>query len=468
MDFDALFAKRITHIKPGLERMQKSFDVLGKPGSQIPSVLIGGTNGKGSTSGFLWSLLSCSLGRVGLYSSPHLMEFSERYQITGVPLSDQDVYEAWKQLKSQCPEPLFADLSFFELATLIAFHLFDQHQAQFQVLEVGLGGRWDACNVADPMVSVLVSVSRDHQEFLGTELPNILSEKLGIMRPGRPLFWGAGGEITALPEHRDWIYQAAAAQNCPVFEAGKHFGINAESLHIDLPHCSPLTLPSNARLRAMAPYLQANFALAAAVYHYVAESSDQLNLLPLKHLWDHWAEQSTEAPVTLLGRNQRIFAPLVKGGQALCLDVCHNPDGVRRFIEAWVAETSGWRVPALVSVLRDKDFDVILDELKAHLGPIVLYQVASERTWSREQLAARHQDLPFYASLEEAWQALREKAEPGPWVICGSVFAIGQVLRFLGLSLKEMHVARVLDGDWTFAALARTLGLRSGAAPSKS
>ena len=202
MDLDLLFAKRANNIKPGLERIKKSYEFLGKPAGNIPAVLIGGTNGKGSTSGFLWSLLAQSLSAVGLYTSPHLMEWSERFQISGRQVDDQDAIALAQELESLLPADLYAELSFFELTTLIAFRLFEREQVAMQVLEVGLGGRWDASNVADPLLSVVVSVSLDHQEYLGQDLRQILREKLGIMRSGCPLFWGQSGEITALSGHQ--------------------------------------------------------------------------------------------------------------------------------------------------------------------------------------------------------------------------------------------------------------------------
>ena len=148
-DFSELFDKRAGDIKPGLERIRKAFEYLGKPSFSIPTVLVAGTNGKGSSAGLLWGMLSAAGYKVGLYSSPHLRNFSERYSLSSKSLNDEDVYGEFISIKNELPDDIYSELSFFEIATLISFRLFHKEGCDFQVIEVGLGGRLDATNILD-------------------------------------------------------------------------------------------------------------------------------------------------------------------------------------------------------------------------------------------------------------------------------------------------------------------------------
>ena len=451
MDFEALFAKRASHVKPGLERIQRSYNFLGRPGASIPSVLVGGTNGKGSTSGFLWSLFAQNAGEFGLYSSPHLIEFSERFQLAQKSCSEEEVAAMWQSLQESLPEDMYHELSFFEVATLIAFKLFAERDVRCQVLEVGLGGRWDATNISDPLVSVLVSVSRDHEEFLGRDIKGILREKLGIMRPGRPLFWGDSGEICQEADYRSLIVDKARELKSPIFQAREHFFYDLELLHIQLPRITPLRLPVTGMWHTMPEYLKNNLALAVAVYHYLSRTKLHLGLRPLTEIWSAWTEGQWRSPVTLLGRGQRITTHAARGSKKLIIDVCHNPDGARAFVESLQDREGSDPMPALVCVLRDKDLNVILDTLRSALHPVILFGIAHQRSWDPALLATRHQDLAFYPNLEAAWAAMRSETRENqsPWILCGSVLAVGQALEWLEIAPKELNVARVIGGDWS-------------------
>ena len=164
-DFSELFDKRAGDIKPGLERIRKAFEYLGKPSFFYPDCFSCWHQWKGSSAGLLWGMLSAAGYKVGLYSSPHLRNFSERYSLSSKSLNDEDVYGEFISIKNELPDDIYSELSFFEIATLISFRLFHKEGCDFQVIEVGLGGRLDATNILDPILSVVVSLSVDHVEF---------------------------------------------------------------------------------------------------------------------------------------------------------------------------------------------------------------------------------------------------------------------------------------------------------------
>src|SRR5271169_1833422 len=180
-----------------LDHMRVLLAALGHPERRFPSVLIAGTNGKGSTAATLASILRASGLRTGLYTSPHLMRINERIRISGDEISDHD-FALLHDVVDRTAERLVEEgelpwhPSFFEMLTAIAFEYFAQNKVEIAVLEVGMGGRLDATNVIEPRVSVIADISLDHQKFLGNTVAEIAREKAGIIRPG--------GVVVTLPQ----------------------------------------------------------------------------------------------------------------------------------------------------------------------------------------------------------------------------------------------------------------------------
>ncbi len=181
-----------------LAAMRVLLAALGNPERRFPSVLIAGTNGKGSTAATLASILRASGYKTGLYTSPHLLRINERIRVDGTEIGDDDFAElhgkvdrAAERLVEQGQLPRHP--SFFEMMTAIAFEHFAQEAVEMAVLEVGMGGRLDATNVVEPEVSVITDIALDHQKFLGNTVGEIAGEKVGIIRPG--------GVVVTLPQH---------------------------------------------------------------------------------------------------------------------------------------------------------------------------------------------------------------------------------------------------------------------------
>src|SRR5580704_6435569 len=172
-----------------LEHMRVLLAALGHPERRFPSVLIAGTNGKGSTVATLASILRASGLKTGLYTSPHLVRINERIRVSGKEISDDDFADLHGKI-DRVAERLVEEMalpwhpSFFEMMTAIAFEYFAREAVDLAVLEVGMGGRLDATNVVEPLVSVITDISLDHQKFLGNTVGEIAREKVGIIRPG--------------------------------------------------------------------------------------------------------------------------------------------------------------------------------------------------------------------------------------------------------------------------------------------
>lgn len=178
--------------KPGLDNITKLCDFFGNPQEKIKCIHIGGTNGKGSTSNMLASVLQESGYNIGLYNSPHLIDFTERIKINGENCDKEFVFYFIQKLKT-LPEDIMP--SFFEFTTIMAFEYFYQKKVDFAIIEVGLGGRLDSTNIIKPLVSAITNVQLDHQNILGDTIEEIAFEKAGIIKTNVPIIFGDDNEV---------------------------------------------------------------------------------------------------------------------------------------------------------------------------------------------------------------------------------------------------------------------------------
>lgn len=195
--------------KPGLENITKLCDFFGNPQEKLKMIHIGGTNGKGSTSNMLASVLQEQGYIVGLYNSPHLIDFTERIKINGNNCEKEFVFDFIQKLRN-IPEEILP--SFFEFTTIMAFEYFYQKKVDFAIIEVGLGGRLDSTNIIKPLVSAITNVDLDHQNILGETLEEIATEKAGIVKPNIPIISGDERDLVkniiqqkAIENHSEFI-----------------------------------------------------------------------------------------------------------------------------------------------------------------------------------------------------------------------------------------------------------------------
>ena len=209
-------------IKPGLETIQALLDGLGHPERRYPSLHIGGTNGKGSTAAMVASVLQAAGYRVGLYTSPHLVDFRERIQVNGDMISEERVAALTDRIRTAYGVP--CEPTFFEFTTAMAFQCFAEAGIDIAVIEVGLGGRFDATNILLPLATAITNVALDHQEYLGETVGAIACEKAGIIKAGVALVAGRlSNEAAAV------IARVADERNARVRRLGSDFNTHGES-----------------------------------------------------------------------------------------------------------------------------------------------------------------------------------------------------------------------------------------------
>lgn len=223
--------------KPGLERSWALARHFGNPQDKWPSIHIAGTNGKGSVSHLIASTLQSQGYKVGLYTSPHLVDFRERMRVNGAMIPKDAVerfIDRWRAMADEYPDKP----SFFELTMMMAFTWFADEQVDYAVIETGMGGRLDSTNIITPLLSVITNISWDHAQFLGDTLPKIAAEKAGIMKPGVPVIIGeADGDVQQ-------VFRTYAAETgSPIIEAYNQIDMQANAelegvcpLHGDYQH----------------------------------------------------------------------------------------------------------------------------------------------------------------------------------------------------------------------------------------
>lgn len=431
---EELFNKRLGAIKPGLDRMNKAYEILGKPCSDQTNIIVGGTNGKGGTASFIHAL---STKKSALFSSPHLISYTERFQIEQHQVTDQELERSFHSIKDKLGT-LYEELSFFELTTLIGMTLFHQHRTAENIFEVGMGGKWDSTNVVTPSLAVITSVSRDHQEFLGESLPEILEQKLGITRPGKPLFWGGGGEAEGHEGCEQILIKHTRAHNIPLYRWGVDFGIADQRIFIgNSGQKHWLDIP--VLLSKSPSYILRNFVLALAVRQYL----DQPHHVTITGPSIDRQLKQKRCPIPMIGRFQRCHFE----GKRLLLDVCHNPDGMLNLCKN-ISQRQPEKAVALISILKDKKIDEMLDLACETFQRVILFQIDNPRTFQAASLSERHRHLNFFANFADAWQHVSQTSASSPIVVCGSVLAIGKVFEYIGKEPIQHSCSDILLGDW--------------------
>ncbi len=403
-------------------------EALGSPERSFRSVLIAGTNGKGSTAATLDSILRAAGHRTGLYTSPHLVHINERIRLSGSAISDADFSATWERVESAIGTLIGEGAlpwhpSFFEVLTAMAFEYFARQKIDVAVLEAGMGGRLDATNVAEPLISVITDISLDHQKFLGNTIAEIAREKAGIMRPG--------GTVILLPQHPEGNDVLGRA----VLETG-------------------------ARAVSAVPYMPPVSPESPGCGHptsYVLEVMGREILLESPLIGQHQLRNvalAVAAAVELNGAGIRIDADaiargvaatrwpgrfqVVPGAPELVLDVAHNPAGAWALRAALSARHENRRIVMVFGAMRDKAIAEMAGILFPMADAVVTTRAENPRSASADEIAAEAAPTgtPAYpeATVSSAVRRARELAgAEGAVVITGSIYVVGEAMRALNL-----------------------------------
>lgn len=399
--------------------MRGALQALGDPHLAYETIHVGGTNGKGSVTTTVGSILTASGRRAGCYTSPHLCSFRERFQIDGAPIPEDAIIRYADEIRDTILEH---GLPFFEAVTLLAMHAFAREGVETGVMEVGLGGRLDATNVISPTVTAVTNVALDHSEYLGETLPEIATEKAGIMKAGVPFLTAERSpEILALFERLAAAAGAPMSVVGPDAISGVEVSHDATELTVRTERWGDMSL----RTPLVGLHQAANAALAVRVVETLGEASRP----------DADAVRSGVASVVHPGRDELVQLR----GLSWLFDVAHNTAGVRSLVDTIDRLELPRPLVALVGVQGDKDWRSMLPALFSRVDAAVLTQpptVLPERRWDPVAVADQVESLTVVRVVPDFVRAVRQaerRAEGGTVVVTGSVHTVGGVMSLLGV-----------------------------------
>jgi len=417
----------------GLDTIQRLLALVGDPQDTLPTVHVGGTNGKGSTAAMLSAILQAGGYRTGLYTSPHLLSFTERIRVDGVPVGEAEVTALVAELEDLCtahfaqtpvPEPGVQQLphpTFFELTTAMAFLHFVRQRADAAVIEVGLGGRFDATNVITPRVSVITNLALDHQEYLGETLAEIAREKAGIIKPGVPLVTAAGGEAYAV------LASTARERGSPLIHVPEAYRVTDLSSTVS-GHRFDLVGPARQYRGIHLPLAGQHQVENALTAIAAAEALEARGL----HLGESAIRRGLSRArwpgrLQVVGERPRILT-----------DGAHNPAGAAA-LAAFLREHRAalHRVVLVFGVLKDKDWPAMLGALAPLVDQVILTHPPAERGADpRDLLDATRIGVPVEVQCEVGAALARARTQVGPEdtiLVTGSLYTVAAALDALNI-----------------------------------
>lgn len=400
-------------IKLGLETMALLMERLGSPHAQFRTLHIAGTNGKGSTAAITAAILQAAGYRVGLYTSPHLVDFRERIRVDGEMIAEERVAQLTEHVRDACRQDLSP--TFFELTTAMAFQYFADSIVDVAVVEVGLGGRFDATNVVQPVATAVTTIALDHQEYLGPTLSSIAYEKAGIIKSKTPVIVGQlGAEASGI------IDRVAAERQAPIYRLNAHFRTLGSTpsrfdYHGVINRYEGLTcsLAGRHQLDNAACGL-ALLEVAASNGIPVSESAIRQGLRSVT--WEGRLEIVDRSPIVMLDGAHNPAAAAVLA-DSLAEMMRHRPHG---------------RLILVLGMMRDKDHRGFMTPLRHLVGEVVLTQADLPRSATVDELRASLQDWQSFLHEApvpaDALEMAKQLAGPDDLIcVTGSLMLVGDV-----------------------------------------
>jgi dihydrofolate synthase/folylpolyglutamate synthase len=406
-------------VKFGLENMVAIVGRLGHPERAFRSLHIAGTNGKGSVTAMIDAGLRAAGHRSGRYTSPHLVDLTERFVIDGRPVAEDrmvaavaDVRAAIEQLLAE--GVLKAHPTFFEVTTAVAFELFRRAGVDLAVLEVGLGGRLDATNVIEPVATAITSIAYDHQQYLGSTLIEIAREKAGIIKPRVPVVVG-----DVEPAVLGAIAEIARERGAPLIRA-------ADGVTVTRRPAATIGLRTPVR-----DYGEVTMGLQGA--HQIGNALVAVRMLEL--LDSQGIAVPAGAVRSALARPSwpgRLDLRRLPDGREILFDAAHNPAGAAS-LASYLKEIDTGRLPLVFAGMHDKDLEGMLRPLLPVVGPLVVTRASNRRSADPERLVELARRIAPETSVTVAASPLEAldiawRASPRI-IVAGSIFLLGDVMK---------------------------------------
>jgi len=426
----AALGQELRGVKFDLANMRAILEALGHPERARPSAIVAGTNGKGSTSAMLASILTCAGYRTGLYTSPHLVRVNERIRVDGHEISDEEFALAFSEVERAASGLLDRGrlpqrLSFFEFLTATAFVHFARRPIDFVVLEVGMGGRLDATNVVEPEVSVITNVDLDHTEYLGGTHAAIAGEKAGVIRPGKPVVSGcAHPEAAAVVERRS---QELGAELIEIPGFARLANLRADGGRYGFDLALNGTRFSNLKPPLPGRFQVENASAAAAAAWKLSQRGWKI---PPSAVSEGIARAQWPGRIEVVARQ-----PLT------LLDGAHNPAAARALAEFVQTELPARPLALVYASMRDKAIEEIAGLLFPLASQVYITRTAQARAAAPAEILARVRAaqgaaraiLHLEPDPAQALEAARRATPAGGVVLAaGSLFLVGALKQALG------------------------------------
>ena len=416
---EKIFNLRGGIIDLGLDRMRQTLALFNHPENQFPSLHIAGTNGKGSTAALLNNILQQAGYRTALYTSPHLESFTERIRIGHEEIAQAEVVSLADEIWQRTAEAN-VPLTFFEFITVMAFIYFARNRVNVAVIEVGLGGRLDATNVVTPLVSVITTIAKDHEAYLGPDELSIAREKGGIIKPRIPVICGKVSEPVT-----EVLQEIARLRESPAYFLGTSFSFLLKNERL-FDYIGIKQNLSGLALALRGRHQLANASLALAALELVNE------YFPVPQVALRYGLETVQWPGRLELISER---PLV------ILDGAHNPEGVRALADALIELRQGRKIKLLFATMADKEWQLMLEMLAKLADEMIFTRVSMERSADPE-LLAKNIPVPIPSRViqdsQTALAALLDRAQPDDiLVVAGSLYLLGEVRPRLSKSFSS-------------------------------
>lgn len=423
-------------VQPSLDRVRRALDILGDPQGAYPGIHITGTNGKTSTARMIDSMLDAFGVRVGRFTSPHLVDVRERISLEGAPISKEAFIAAWEDVRPYVEmvdaRSLAAGgprLSFFEVFTVMAFAAFAEHPVDAAVVEVGMGGLWDATNMMDAGVSVIMPIDLDHTKWLGSSIREIAAEKAGIIKPGQIVV------IAEQPEEAlEVLLERAKQVDAVVRLEGRDFEILGRQMGVG-GQLVTIRTPAAVYEDVFVPLFGEHQAHNAAAALSATEA-----FMGGRELDGRIVEAGMMA-TTSPGRLQ-----VVRTSPTILVDAAHNPAGARVLAAALEDSFPFAHVVGVYSAMGDKDVEAVLSEMEPHLDSIVVTQMPGERAadigdlrsiaaevFGPERVEAREDLAEAVDRAAELAEATTDPSDKAGVLVFGSVVLAGRMIELAGI-----------------------------------
>jgi dihydrofolate synthase/folylpolyglutamate synthase len=408
-----LFALHTFGVKLGLENIQRFLEVIGNPQSKLKTIHVAGSNGKGSTSSFIASILMEHGHKVGLYTSPHFVKFNERISVNGKYISDDFIANFIDKHQKYIDE---FQLTFFEVTTAMAFEYFVFSDVDYAIIETGLGGRLDATNVLNPLACVITSISLEHTDILGNKIDQIAFEKGEIIKSGSKTFVGLLSE-----EAIKVIEKKCLSVKSPLFcleeyiiEKNDRIDLYTEELEFD-DWGAPL----------IGKHQKYNAALASLCIAKTFDIDDPSVITD--------GIKNVVKNTKLQGRYE-----IVSDKPRIILDSAHNPEGIKCFVDEFINEKNNYKETSLLfGSMKDKNINEMLNLVKKSFDKFYFYEINYERSATIDLLIEKAEKLYLkYEVVKNLEEFIKEKLkgdEDSCLVIAGSMYLLGEIKSILPL-----------------------------------